>query len=536
MKTKLFVVVLFLSTFSFPQWGGFDHYKNFTVTDSNNIIGYLNNYGTLSTQGQQTGFSWSQLNNYQSIVFDQGLWVVGKISGEPVLTMNEWYTTYSPGPIINGQSAMLLHPEDSLRYRIYKINKGDNSVSNPDYLEWPVDFGAPVNPDNSPKIYGDQTHWSVHNGFDPTISGRTLFSATDPILPIPIEVQQLVFLRKGILSDYEDIFSNTIFMEWTIINKGVSTIDSAFIGFWTDIDFESDNLKNFPAIDSTNQLGYCWNNINNASGTTPAVGYTLLYGPVEESAGNSAIYKGGILNNYRNLPLYSFHGVGDDGIDDPLTRIALNAEDAWKFANGMDGNGNAIINPISNLQTRFPFNGDPVSSSGWLFPSPSIGGGAGFVFFTGPFSLAPNDTQWVMVALIPALGRNNLESIELLREKVQLLHSLPYDSLAFGTSNYFITEVDDLTQSIPTEFSLSQNYPNPFNPSTKISWQSPVSGQQTLKVYDVLGNEVATLVDEFRNAGGYEVDFNASSLASGIYFYRLQAGSFIQTKKMILLK
>jgi photosystem II stability/assembly factor-like uncharacterized protein len=85
-------------------------------------------------------------------------------------------------------------------------------------------------------------------------------------------------------------------------------------------------------------------------------------------------------------------------------------------------------------------------------------------------------------------------------------------------------------------YTLSQNYPNPFNPSTKISWQSPINSHQTLKVYDVLGNEVATLLNEYKSAGSYEIDFNASSLSSGIYFYRLQAGSFIQTKKMILLK
>ncbi|WP_348343257.1 T9SS type A sorting domain-containing protein [Ignavibacterium sp.] len=88
----------------------------------------------------------------------------------------------------------------------------------------------------------------------------------------------------------------------------------------------------------------------------------------------------------------------------------------------------------------------------------------------------------------------------------------------------------------PNSFNLAQNYPNPFNPSTKISWQSPVGSHQTLKVYDVLGNEVATIVDEFREAGRYEITFDASNLSSGIYFYRLQAGSFVETKKMIFLK
>lgn len=95
----------------------------------------------------------------------------------------------------------------------------------------------------------------------------------------------------------------------------------------------------------------------------------------------------------------------------------------------------------------------------------------------------------------------------------------------------------------PTEFILYLSYPNPFNPGTNISCQSPVGSWQTLKVDDVLGNEVATLVDEFKEAGNYEINFDASSLSSGVYFYRiainwdkLQSGSFVETKKMILTK
>ncbi len=88
----------------------------------------------------------------------------------------------------------------------------------------------------------------------------------------------------------------------------------------------------------------------------------------------------------------------------------------------------------------------------------------------------------------------------------------------------------------PSVFSLSQNYPNPFNPSTAISYQLPVNSFVTLKVYDVLGNEVATLVNEEKLAGEYEIEFNASEIGSGVYFYTLRAGEFIQSKKMLLLK
>ena len=109
----------------------------------------------------------------------------------------------------------------------------------------------------------------------------------------------------------------------------------------------------------------------------------------------------------------------------------------------------------------------------------------------------------------------------------------------FTADNLFFDsplDVDTEEELIPKEYRLKQNYPNPFNPSTKISWQSPVGSWQTLKVYDVLGNEVATLVDEYRPAESYEVEFYAAHLSSGIYFYELRAGEFVQTKKLILMK
>ncbi|MFZ1518237.1 MAG: metallophosphoesterase [Ignavibacteriaceae bacterium] len=90
------------------------------------------------------------------------------------------------------------------------------------------------------------------------------------------------------------------------------------------------------------------------------------------------------------------------------------------------------------------------------------------------------------------------------------------------------------------DFNLIQNYPNPFNPSTRIKFSIPVAGKVWLKVYDIFGREVTTLVNDFKSAGRYDIRFDASSngfmLSSGVYFYRLQSGDFIKTKKMILLK
>lgn len=90
--------------------------------------------------------------------------------------------------------------------------------------------------------------------------------------------------------------------------------------------------------------------------------------------------------------------------------------------------------------------------------------------------------------------------------------------------------------SLPAEYQLEQNYPNPYNPSTKINYQIPELSFVTLKVYDVLGDEITTLINEEKSVGNYEVEFDGSALTSGVYFYQLRAGGFVQTKKMVLLK
>jgi photosystem II stability/assembly factor-like uncharacterized protein len=98
------------------------------------------------------------------------------------------------------------------------------------------------------------------------------------------------------------------------------------------------------------------------------------------------------------------------------------------------------------------------------------------------------------------------------------------------------SKIVEVQIEIPNEFSLEQNFPNPFNPSTIISWQSSVAGHQTIKVYDVLGNEAVTLVNEFKPAGKHQVKFNAEGFSSGVYFYTIIADGFVKTRKMIILK
>ncbi|HCY75403.1 MAG TPA: hypothetical protein DHV28_05740 [Ignavibacteriales bacterium] len=110
------------------------------------------------------------------------------------------------------------------------------------------------------------------------------------------------------------------------------------------------------------------------------------------------------------------------------------------------------------------------------------------------------------------------------------LRQIDYNG-AFAYSQ--IVEVD---VSAPIEFALTQNYPNPFNPSTIISYSIPQNSFVTLKVYDIIGNEIATLVNESKSAGKYDVRFDASNLSNGVYFYTIKADNFTSSKKMILMK
>ena len=96
--------------------------------------------------------------------------------------------------------------------------------------------------------------------------------------------------------------------------------------------------------------------------------------------------------------------------------------------------------------------------------------------------------------------------------------------------------IEPISTEIPNTFYLDQNYPNPFNPVTKIRYDIPNSGNVSLKIYDNIGREVKTLVNEFKDAGYYTVEFNGSNFASGIYYYKLETSNFTATKKMILLK
>ncbi|MCL4512385.1 MAG: T9SS type A sorting domain-containing protein [Bacteroidetes bacterium] len=150
----------------------------------------------------------------------------------------------------------------------------------------------------------------------------------------------------------------------------------------------------------------------------------------------------------------------------------------------------------------------------------------------GVFLSTNNGTSWTAVNT----GLTNISVWSLAVSGTNLFDGTYRGGLWRRPLSEMITAVENPSTDLPTHFILSQNYPNPFNPATEISYDLPKRSHVLIAVFDVLGRNVGTLVNEEEAAGRYRVTFNASELPSGVYFYRIEAGTYHDTKKLLLLK
>jgi len=251
--------------------------------------------------------------------------------------------------------------------------------------------------------------------------------------------------------------------------------------------------------------------------------------PRIRTPGKTAIFRNQEIIDSQNLGITSFLGINDDGNSvNPLINAAYSKLDAWNLARGVDRSGNPIIDPETGKPTRFPFNGDPVTGKGWIYPH-GTGGGAGFQIFTGPFTLAPRDSQWVMMVLIAAQGEDSRSALTMLRQKAEILRSMSYSRL----TAQFTTDSG--------AFILHQNIPNPFNASTILRYELAEETHIKLDIYNLLGQKIKTLIDDVQPVGLHEIPWEGLNedgvkASSGIYFYRLKTSNFVDIKKMSLLR
>jgi hypothetical protein len=212
----------------------------------------------------------------------------------------------------------------------------------------------------------------------------------------------------------------------------------------------------------------------------------------------------------------------------------INRVPLYNLISGMACDGEDFIDPYTGDTVKFPFPGDPVSNSGWTMPNHPTwqwgpAGDQRMFLNSGPITMAPGDTQEVVIAVVAARGSDHIQSIAELRNAARTAQMF-YD--------LYTPELADINYRppMPDFYYLSQNYPNPFNPNTKIIYELPLPGIVTLKVFDLLGQEIRTLINEEKSAGKYEIEFSSDGLSSGIYFYTFNSRAYTKTKKMLVVK
>lgn len=379
--------------------------------------------------------------------------------------------------------------------------------------------------------------WFIANDGD-TIQSTFCYGS----FPIGLEIQCTLFGFSQ-----ENYLKDVVFKKYKLINKSQTSVEEMMLSYWSDPDlgFAGDD---FIGIDTTLQMNYCYNSDNNDEGfygeNPPAVGYLYLQNPYDQSVqSDSGLFDGkwrkGIKNIRIGANIPGLKSIGSEpDFGDPLLGKYSGTSQWYYVMQGLTEDGLPMVDPNTLQQVKIGLAGDPVAKTGWYegegWPGgPSLGGDRRLYTSTDKFTLAPGDTQEIVIAIMLARGTSNINSITELRNLATQVNDFYYSQ--------FLTDIQDKTVQ-PNEFILHQNYPNPFNPSTVISYQLSVSSKVSLKVYDILGNEVVTLVDEVKPAGKYQVNFktqhttNSKQLTSGVYFYQLRAGDFIQTKKMIILK
>ncbi|WP_304131108.1 T9SS type A sorting domain-containing protein [Ignavibacterium album] len=217
-----------------------------------------------------------------------------------------------------------------------------------------------------------------------------------------------------------------------------------------------------------------------------------------------------------------------------------NIEYAYSLTGKVPFTQNVVLSNAANNEDR-PSIHSPENQSGAFRVAYISNGSADTVYYKSTLNIASFSTSSTLVSRVNYSSSSITPSVCGFSSAPNsgfnggvIYAGLGPTNLYFNSSN-LTTDVEDNFVSLDN-YALYQNYPNPFNPSTRIVWQSPVSGWQALKVYDILGNEVATLVNEYKEAGRNEVEFDASKLSSGLYIYTLKAGNFITSRKMMLVK
>lgn len=508
---------------------------------ANNIRTRVYNDGVFNQNldySNSPGFEWPKDSSYYQI-FTSGINICAKANNRIKMASASFRGEYVPGYCANGY-----YLTDS-RFKLYRVRKNENP-ENHDYANWykMVPFGAPYFDRNRNGVYDQGIDIPGMKGADETVficltdadpsrhNASSGFGGGTP--PLNAEVHFTIWAYDyGRMKDVN-------FMKIEFINKSPQEPkyiwDSTYFSLFFDFDVW-DSHNNYMGCDSARNMAFGYVSTDSSSyygKHPPAVGMSILKGLKVGST---------VLKSTSAVRIH--HNNNDPIVCEREPESNLTA--AYNVMRGRKNDGTKWVIPNTNPPqiTKYTFSGDPETGTGWV---PSVGRvsncndsitGAVLPEYTADkrailssgadnLKIMPGDTQVVYAAQFVARGFNNLNSVTRLKE---LCDSV----LAFYEAG-FPVPMQDTVLSLPSNYYLSQNYPNPFNAVTKIKFELPKDEFVTIKVYDVTGRLINTIVSRNYTAGRYEITFDARSFASGVYFYRFESSGLKEVKKMVLIK
>jgi hypothetical protein len=479
---------------------------NSTYIDANRILMFVTNHGNFGRDlagvfGYDYGTWFPYTGDTAAISgnvgkagdfspnYATGLWVGATVENQTRVVVSEYSSEYVPGPMVNGTFV-----PDAPEFRVYKLYR-DSLASNPnqDYLDWPVDQGAPVDADGNPDFIGDQMLWCVYNDADP--GGHT--NDAGETAPLGIEVKQTVFAfdRLGSLG-------NMVFARYRIYNKGSNVLNECYFSIWYDPDLGTAG-DDFVGCDTLTDLGFVYNSDNDDGQYgvgPPAMGCDFFQGPLKGREAGDTLIDGTPLPDGRmwgqmypdsvNLGLSSFNkyinGTDPDNFDE-----------TYGFMQGLTKEG--VPYEYEGDTLMFVHTGDPVTGEGDLDIAPAD---RRWMQTTGPVTFNPGDSTEILIALIVGQGSNNLTSVTVVKNLdvfAQKLYEEGFNPPA-APARPVVT-----VATLPGEITLSWGDTSEVDPGEfpfegYSVWQGPTPAGpwELLATYDVVNDRedaVAPLVD-----------------------------------------
>ncbi len=482
----------------------------------NRILMWISNNGATSNNplSNGAGLEWPQ-GSGKFLVFQEGLVIGGVVQGENRVGGATYVVGLQAGCILPNGS-----PDDPQlpAHRIYKARRYEGVWWNglepitrtrllKDLAEWPVAYGAPWTDANANSIYdpdtnvwkqggatdtplmtGDEVLWFVSNDLD---AQRTLNLYGSQ--PMGLEIQTMLWASNG-----HPLLENVVFREYTIINKGSETITDMYLGAWEDMDL-GDAADDYIGVDTSLGLAYVYNSAprDTAYGLPPASGTLWLQTPVAPNPGRTARFGLGTREGYSNLPMsgFVFYINGDPIYSDPTMGLPEGSDQMMFNLQGLFWDGAPFIDPTNSEPVRSALAGDPVLRSGWIDGIVHEANDRRSMSSCGSFTLAPGDSQKVILARLAATEGNHLLSVRELRNNARRLQDL-YRNYPMGVTAPMFTS--SITYPTASTYRVQVNG-GPFVPNT-------TQVESILRSAD--GSEIqrVTLVDDGAHGDGLAGD------------------------------